>query len=250
VNTIGGRPQRRPGFGTFLAYLIGFGGLSFTLTILWLSMRAVMGIGGACASGGPYEPSVQCPDAVVLLTPVSVFGLFIFGGLAAWAGASLGGRWISLLFLGWPALFISLGWNFLEFGFFPPGNDGDWVWSWIVCGVIFVLMGGVPLIVAIRGASMVAGSHRSYVGGRVLVGPRPGFDAMRDLQDQLQAAVEARNAERSDAARAAAGARYRAEQEQDVAERLERLARLHADGALTDAEFDAAKRATLAGATR
>jgi hypothetical protein len=251
VNTLAGRRPDTPGLGTFGAYLLGFGGLAFTLTILWLSMRAVMGIGGACASGGPYVPSVECPDAVVVLLPVAMFGLFIFGGIAAWSGATLGGRWISLLFLGWPALFISLGWNFLEFGFFPPGDsDGRWVWSWIFCGVVFVLMGGGPLVVALRGASMVAGSHRGYVGGRVLVGPKSGFDAMRDLHDQLQAVAEQRNAERADAARAAAGARYRAEQEQDVAERLERLARLHDSGDLTDAEFEAAKRATLAGASR
>jgi hypothetical protein len=227
------------------------GGLAFTLTILWLSMRAVMGIGGACASGGPYVPAVECPDAVVLLTPLSIFGIFIFGGLAAWGGASLGGRWIALIALGWPALFLSLGWNFLEFGFFPPGgNDGEWVWSWIICGVVFVLMGGIPLVIGIRGAAEVAGSHRAYAGGRVLVGPRRGFEEMRDFQAQLQAAVERRNAERSDAARAEAGARYRAEQEHDVAARLERLTRLHDDGDLTDAEFEAAKRATLAGASR
>jgi hypothetical protein len=242
---------RTPGLGAISAYLVGMGGLAFTLTILWLSMRAVMGIGGACASGGPYVPAVECPDSVVLLTPVSIFGLFIFGGLAAWGGANLGGRWVALIALGWPALFLSLGWNFLEFGIWPPGgNDGELVWSWVICGVVFVLMGGIPLVVGLRGASMVAGSHRAYAGGRVLVGPRAGFDAMREFQEQLQAAVEQRNADRSDAARATAAAGYRAEQERDVAARLERLARLHDAGDLTDAEFEAAKRATLAGATR
>ena len=243
--------NRTPGLGAISAYLIGMGGLAFTLTILWLSMRAVMGIGGACASGGPYVPAVECPDAVVLLTPLSIFGLFIFGGLAAWGGANVGGRWIALIALGWPALFLSLGWNFLEFGFSPPGgNDGQLVWSWIFCGVVFVLMGGIPLLVGLRGAAWAAGSHRAYAGGRVLIGPKGGLDELRDFQDQLQAAVEERNAQRSDAARAAAGAGYRAEQERDVAARLERLARLHDAGDLTDAEFDAAKRATLAGASR
>ncbi|HET7181823.1 MAG TPA: SHOCT domain-containing protein [Candidatus Limnocylindrales bacterium] len=250
-NLVGATAPRTPGLGAVTAYLIGMGGLAFTITILWLSMRAVMGIGGACASGGPYVPAVECPDAVELLTPLSIFGLFIFGGLAAWGGANLGGRWIGLIALGWPALFLSLGWNFLEFGFAPPsGSDGDLVWSWIFCGVVFVLMGGIPLIVGLRGAAMVAGSHRAYAGGRVLVGPKQGFDAMRDLQEQLQQAVEQRNAERADAARAEAGAAYAQEQDRDVAARLERLARLHAAGDLTDAEFDAAKRATLAGASR
>ena len=242
---------RTPGLGAVTGYLVGMGGLAFTLTILWLSMRAVMGIGGACASGGPYVPAVECPDAVVLLTPLSIFGIFIFGGLAAWGGANLGGKWIALIALGWPALFLSLGWNFLEFGFNPPGgNDGKLVWSWIFCGIVFVLMGGIPLIIGIRGAVEFSGSHRAYAGGRVLVGRKGGLDELREFHDQLQAAVEERNAQRSDAARAAAGAQYRAEQEADVAMRLERLARLHAAGDLTDAEFEAAKRATLAGASR
>ncbi|HJP87875.1 MAG TPA: SHOCT domain-containing protein [Candidatus Limnocylindrales bacterium] len=248
MNSIGGAAAPRgPGIGAITAYLIGMGGLAFTLTILWLSMRAVMGIGGACASGGPYVPAVECPDAVVALTPLSIFGIFIFGGLAAWGGANLGGRWIGLIALGWPALFLSLGWNFLEFGFAPPDGSGDLVWDWIFCGIVFVLMGGIPLIVGLRGAAMFAGSHRAYAGGRVLVGPRKGFEEMREFQQQLQAAVAARNAERSDAARAVAGATFAAAQQQDVAERLERLARLHAAGDLTDAEFDAAKRATIAG---
>jgi hypothetical protein len=252
VNSLGGATgPRTPGLGAITTYLVGMGGLAFTLTILWLSMRAVMGIGGSCASGGPYVPAVQCPDAVVALTPLSIFGIFIFGGLAAWGGAKLAGRWLGLIALGWPALFLSLGWNFLEFGFAPPGgNNGELVWSWIFCGIVFVLMGGIPLVVGLRGAAWVAGSHRAYAGGRVLVGPKGGLDALRELQEQLQAAVGTQNAERAAAARAAAGGAYRDEEERDVAARLERLARLHADGDLTDTEFEAATRATLAGASR
>jgi hypothetical protein len=247
----GATAPRTPGLGAISAYLIGMGGLAFTITILWLSMRAVMGIGGACASGGPYVPAVECPDEVVLLTPLSIFGIFIFGGLAAWGGANLPGRWIGLIALGWPALFLSLGWNFLEFGFSPPGAEpGELEWSWLFCGVVFVLMGGIPLVIGIRGAAEFSGSHRAYAGGRVLVGRKGGLDELRDFHEQLQTAVEARNADRSDADRAAAGAGFRAEQERDVAARLERLARLHDAGDLTNAEFEAAKRATLAGASR
>jgi hypothetical protein len=47
--------------------------------------------------------------------------------------------------LAWPALFLSLGWNFWEYGLDPPGGDGVDA-GWIVCGVIFVLMGGLPLL--------------------------------------------------------------------------------------------------------
>jgi hypothetical protein len=213
-------------------YLVGMGGLAFTLTILWLSMRAVMGIGGFCATGGPYVPAVQCPDAVVALTPLSIFGLFIFGGLAAWGGASLGGPWLGLISLGWPALFLSLGWNFLDFGLHPPGGDGEVVWSWLFCAVIFGLMGGVPLVVGFRGAQLAASGHRSYAGGRVLIRPNwlstpsaPEPDAPPAYAQQSGAVA-------------------------DVAARLERLARLHDAGDLTDAEFQAAKDATLDGAAR
>ena len=214
-----------------LMYLVGIAGLAFSLAILWLSMRAVMGIGGACASGGPFVPAVQCPDAVVALTPLSVLGLFIFGGLAAWAGSSLGGGWVSLVFFAWPALFLSLGWNFLEFGLRPPGGEpGEVVWSWLLCAVIFGLMGGLPLAGVIWGVREAGGGGRAYAGGRVVLNPRrpntltsTRVGRPRDADD-LDIGADARR---------------------DVSERLERLSRLRRAGDLTDAEFEAAKRATL-----
>ncbi len=50
--------------------------------------------------------------------------------------------------LAWPGLFLSLGWNFLEFAFAPPG--GGFAWGWLICGVVFVLMGGLPLLLAFK----------------------------------------------------------------------------------------------------
>jgi hypothetical protein len=130
-----------------LAYLAGVAGLAFSITVLWYGMRAVMDVGGFCASGGPYEIDVVCPDAVIATTPLSILGGLLAIGLMIWGGSALGGSWIGLAFLAWPALFISLGWNFLQYGFFPPG--GGWVWSWLFCGVLFVLMGAIPLVIAI-----------------------------------------------------------------------------------------------------
>ena len=231
MSAMGSAPA--PSVSAAARFLVGMGGLAFTMTILWLAMRAVMGIGGFCATGGPYVPAVECPDVVVALTPLSIFGLFIFGGLAAWGGASLGGGWIGLIALGWPALFLSLGWNFLEFGLNPPGGQpGEIVWSWIFCAVIFGLMGGIPLVVGLQGVRMASSSHRSYAGGRVLVGPRGGFEAMHELRRALDDATPIAPATQASGA--------------DTASRLERLARLHRAGDLTDAEFDAAKRATIA----
>ena len=44
------------------------------------------------------------------------------------------------MYLAWSALFLSLGWNFWEYGLQPPGTDG------IICGVVFAIMGAVPLL--------------------------------------------------------------------------------------------------------
>jgi Short C-terminal domain len=44
----------------------------------------------------------------------------------------------------WSALFLALGWNFLEYGFDPPG--GGTSPGWLVCGFVFVAMGGAPLL--------------------------------------------------------------------------------------------------------
>src|SRR4051794_21387719 len=47
--------------------------------------------------------------------------------------------------LAWPALFLSLGYNFWDYGLDAPGEQGANA-GWIVCGVLFVLMGGLPLL--------------------------------------------------------------------------------------------------------
>jgi hypothetical protein len=210
-------------------YLIGIAGLAWCLTALWLSMRAVMDLGGACASGGPYVPAVECPDVVLALTPLSILGLFIFGGLALWAGAQLGAGWAGLVALAWPALFLSLGWNFLEYGLAPPGAEpGELAWGWLLCAVVFGLMGGVPLAIGIWGIRSSSGRRTGSgwsTGRRSLAVPR-GYEFSVDRRPPQRQPAE------SDG--------YR-----DVSRRLERLARLHDAGDLTDAEFEAAKGATL-----
>ena len=85
-------------------YLLGIAGLAFCIALLWLGMRAVMDLGGFCASGGPYEIAVECPDAVIATTPLSILGGFLAAGLIIWGAAGLPGAWMSLVFLAWPAL--------------------------------------------------------------------------------------------------------------------------------------------------
>lgn len=112
-----------------------------SLAIVYLSMRAVLNIGGYCAEGGPYEISVHCPEGIPCLMPLSIFGMI--GSFFVYMGSkSISGFNFSWLF--WPAIFTSLGWNFIDFGLNPP-DDSKLVLSWLFCGVIFILMGLGPI---------------------------------------------------------------------------------------------------------
>lgn len=122
---------------------VGLVGATVALCVLFLSMRAVMDIGGVCASGNtPYTPRVPCPSGVPGLLVGSIFLGLIAIGIYAVNTFSL-----NLVLLAWPALFLSLGFNFWDYGISPPEDFGDGpVWGWIICGIVFVLMGGVPLV--------------------------------------------------------------------------------------------------------
>ncbi len=138
-------PSRRRRTADLLLYLLGVLGLSFALTGIWLGMRSVMDIGGSCASGGPYEIATPCPGGVeVLLTLGFPIG-FASAGLMIWKGSRLGAGYGGLVALAWPALFLSLGWNFLEYGVRNPFGEGVEL-GWLIPGVIFVIMGAVPLL--------------------------------------------------------------------------------------------------------
>lgn len=228
-----------------VVYLVGVTGLAFCLTLLWFGMRAVLDVGGYCASGGPYEIAVECPDAVIASTPLSILGGVLSVGLMLWGGAGLGAGWMGLVFLAWPALFISLGWNFLQYGFFPPG--GDWVWSWIFCGLVFVLMGAVPLWVAI--AAFRDGpdvDERAYASGRVVIRPRASSGERSRVEaepPEPSASPTPPSAPGQSAPTAAANPSA-----DPLVDRLERLAALRRQGDLTSGEFETAKAATLAEA--
>jgi uncharacterized membrane protein len=124
-----------------LSLIFAFG-FSFSLTCLYLAMRGIMRLGGFVASGGPYEIAHPAPRYVWIF-PVSIIVGLICLFLQVAQVKRVGG--LNLLALAWPALFISLGWNFLEFGFHPPGGQGL-AWGWLVCGVVFWLMGFIPLV--------------------------------------------------------------------------------------------------------
>lgn len=264
----------RPWVGTFLS----LGGLSASLTVVYLGMRSVMEIGGACASGGPYEVATPCPEGVPLLMVGGIWGLFIFGGLFAWFVGGLGSNYIGLLGFAWCALFLSLGWNFLEYGVDPPGASDGPVVGWLVCAVLFALMGGLPLLGLakpsnLRGMLWPADpppreqrrpSVREVVpvaGMKLTRPPAPARDAVTRatpatrgaavLDELTRPAAEPRGSSGRSAAAGAAGssaagsAAPPAAPPADLAGQLERLARLHHRGDLDDAEYEAAKRAVL-----
>jgi hypothetical protein len=124
-----GLPLTRIGGLVVSVALVGVG-LAWT----YLGMRAIMDIGGACATGGPYVPVQSCPaGAATLLSvgiPVLLLATFAASGLALWIKAP------TLLLLMWFLLFGSLGWNFLEYAL----AEEDIVMGWLVPGIMFELM--------------------------------------------------------------------------------------------------------------
>ena len=219
---------------------IGIGGVAFGVTCLYLSMRAVMEIGGSCASGGPFEVARPCPGGVGWLTPVSIFVILIGAGVYV-ASNFDGGPDLTLLL--WPALFVPLGWNFLEYGFAPP-DAGGIEWSWVVCGLVFWLMGLPPLWLLL---------DREHLLRVVWGGPPTAAKGVKGRARALAPTLPAHLRRRGRQAPAGAEpprpeppARPPAQAaEGDVVERLERLARLRASGALDDDEYERAKERVL-----
>ena len=108
--------------------------VALTITWTYLGMRAVMDIGGACATGGPYVPVQPCPQGASVLISVAPPVLL----LATFAGTAVAVtiKAPTLLLPMWVLLFGSLGWNFLEYAF--KGNGVEI--SWLVCGIVFEAM--------------------------------------------------------------------------------------------------------------
>ena len=212
-----------------LLYAVGVAGLAMSLTFVFLGMRAVMNVGGFCADGGPYVIETHCPEGVSLLMVAGIFGLFLFGGLMAWKGSVIGGPYAGLVALAWPVLFLSLGWNFLEFAFNPPGPPGQRiVWGWLIPGVLFMLMGGLPLLALLPfGHSGRSGQARTQVANRIAPRQTPSKSDYQMLANDLRAVED------------------RTEDAQDLVSKLERLSALRESGDLTHDEFEQAKRVLL-----
>ncbi len=142
----------------YLGMAVSWAGFALSFTILFLSMRAVLAVGGYCAEGGPYVIETHCPGNTGWLTP-----------LVIWIGLACVGAWFylarglgaSLILLAWPILFIGLSLNFLQAGF-PGGGVVEPMG--LALGAMFLVMGAMPLVLWLRSpgnaAAMVAGTSR------------------------------------------------------------------------------------------
>ncbi len=199
--------------------LITAGPATAAITVLFLSMRSVMDIGGTC---GSIESAQACPGNVAGLLPGAIWGGLIFTGLYVLVASKY--RIPSIVSLAWPALFLSLAYNFFDYGVRGGSVNG----GWIVCGVVFVLMGGVPLL--------WAGPHlwRVYVLGRE-DDPKPWH--VSSTGAAVGSAVDAMKLLN----------RLGRTPNQDMPESLERLDGLHRSGALDDLEYAKAKDRVIRG---
>jgi hypothetical protein len=204
-------------------YLLGVAGLAACLTLVFLGMRAVMDVGGFCAEGGPYEIQTHCPEGTVVLLPLSIFAGLGSAGLMAWKGAQIGGIFGGLVALAWPALFISLGWNFLEYAVWPPPPDTGIDLGWLIPGVVFEVMGIVPLLGLLP-------SRRVFGEPGTADSPVGLTTARKRLLNDLVSHAHERGW----------GA------QEDLVSKLERLVTLREQGSISADEFEAAKRAVIA----
>ena len=214
-----GRPPEPARLRDVGLVLVATFGLAGCLTLIWLGMRAVMDIGGACAEGGAFVPIQPCPAGAPAALTLGMLGIFAFGALGIYAGAQVGGGWAALPLLAWPVLFGSLGWNFLEYGL-TFEEDGI-VWGWVIPGVIFILMAVVPLwfVWSARASSVPINARFGLPAGREPATdppPSAGWDTS-----------------------------HREPQGDDAIDRLERAANLWQSGMIDDDEYDRLKEALL-----
>lgn len=182
---------------------VGLAGASGALTVMFLSMRSVMAVGGVCASGNTaFQPRQTCPTGVAGSMAGAIFLGLIFLGIYA-----LNAVGPNLTLLAWPALFLSLGYNFFDYGISPPGGGGV-SFGWLFCGITFALMGGIPLLFAVH--SLLTGRETRM---------KPNVDALTDRV----------------AARTGWGGSGGSSDE------MQRLDALHRAGKLTDDEYEASK---------
>ena len=253
--------EPRPSVRNVFWLLVSLAAVTASLTLLFLGMRSVMAIGGTCAQGGPFEIARPCPKGIPLVMVGSIWGGLIFAAVYIWQSTKA--RVPSLAGFLWPALFLSLGWNFFEFAL-RASNDGQGLpWGWVICGVLFALMGGIPLWLAVQtlfGRRSQRLGSIANLGGSIQMAAS-GLSAFRQIRtsmpDMMKIVREAMaawpGAPGSSAPTWPQGGSstpptttYGGQPENLVAV-LAKLDELHRSGALSDDEYQAAKGQILGG---
>jgi hypothetical protein len=235
---------------------VSLAGAACGITLLYLGMRSVMEIGGACADGGPFVVAQPCPKGVPLTILGGIWGAIIMVGIYVWQ--TIKNKVPSLVAFAWSALFLPLGWNFLEFGVNPPYGEGL-VWGWLICAILFVIMGGLPLIFVVKPVVRSFLNPKAEPERVTPMGPR-------ELKARLAAVTPTRSKASKKKASAqppktawatlrdmdttpkpAAAASDSGTEAEGMVAALERLQYLHKSGSLTAEEFAAAKARIIEG---
>jgi hypothetical protein len=173
-----GSQRTDPQLRDVLLLAVWVGGLVMCVTLVFLAMRSVMDVGGACADGGPYVSAQSCPEGSAAALLLGIFGGFGFGALAMVFGVRVGGLWTgAAILIGWSGLFATLGWNFLDYGLLSPPPDEGVVWGWLIPGILFETMALGPIVLAVvvaRGAPRARLAGRGAASGGSAV-PVPGW---------------------------------------------------------------------------
>jgi hypothetical protein len=127
--------------GSFVSWLL----FTFSFAGLFQTAGVVIGLGGYCASGGPYVIQTECPESVVVFAPIGIFGMLIAVGIGLFLAQNFG---TPLYLWAWPILFVGLGAQFAW-----GATLGVSIVTNILLGLMFVVMGLVPWWFAIRGGA-------------------------------------------------------------------------------------------------
>lgn len=131
----------------------------FIFTLLLLSAATIVGLGGNCATGGPFEIRAECPDTVTWVAPLSLPVAFLALGIGAYVAKGFG---TPLTTWAWPVTFLGYGIAFLVAAFVAGIG-----WGFVVCGALFVVVGAIAPVVFLR-----ADPRRAVVGSVDLRGRR------------------------------------------------------------------------------
>jgi hypothetical protein len=162
-----------------LGAAVSWFGFMLCFVLLYLTSHTVLSLGGYCASGGPYVIEVQCPENVLAFTPWNIFGGLLAVAISVFIAQGFG---TPLVVWAWPLLFVGL-----SIPFFMAALGGDIVG--IILGVMFFVMGIVPVWFFIKGGALslaLLGSRnargQNFTGGENaklayrMIGRRPGAD--------------------------------------------------------------------------